>query len=386
MHICVEHRMTRRAIAIALLGTLACAHSGPGESVVALLLGPLTAGTPQQLTYNTDQDYWPSWTSDGQGILYSFVHAGSTAYHRCVGLLPPNGGSRIWELCDNRAVNADSAISYPAYAIDGAGQLLYVEAVAPLVNGAAPPYGALTPSRTTLWLADTATPFRRTSLLELPILINAEAVGWLGDLAWTGGHSFIALAQELAITAPSTPPCDVSQDSTFSGSGMVLTGTIEGGHATLTPVPGTSGASSYSLAEGGATVVFTRSGELTVYRVPISGGTATPVATLTGSAPRHLLGASCRGENCVVASDAVEIDPAPPGACPGLRSGAHEMRSVSLADGSSQQLFLANDAIVTPRISPTGDLVYGLGGNLGHLQTIRNPSDANLYMRAGVLP
>ena len=48
-----------------------------------------------------------------------------------MGILPAAGGSRIWQLCDDRAVRADSVTSFTAYALATDGRLLYAEAIAP---------------------------------------------------------------------------------------------------------------------------------------------------------------------------------------------------------------------------------------------------------------
>ena len=130
-----------------------------------------------------------------------------------------------------------------------------------------------------MWLADTAHPLNRTALLTLPAAL--PSVTWLADLAWTGPNSFIALGQVFA----SFPHCGAcfSSDSVFiNAPGTVVVGTITGDHATLQPVTGTDGATAYSLAEGGASIVFMRRDDAKLYKVPVGGGTA--VATQTGRA------------------------------------------------------------------------------------------------------
>ncbi|MES1259695.1 MAG: hypothetical protein ABUL71_03805 [Gemmatimonadota bacterium] len=385
--------MRRLALGLALCLALACDHSDTFVGVVPTV-GPATTANDLTLTFNTEQDYWPAWTQDGAGILYSFVLPGSTAHHRCLGLLPAAGGTRIWELCNNRASNNDSATSYAAYALRSDGMLLYSEVVAPLFAGLSPPRGQLTPSRHTLWLADTATPYQRTALLQLPVNLNGTNVNWLSDLAWTGPTTFVALGQEFGVTAPSTPPCNVSQDSNFVMTSVVVRGTISGNSATLQPVDGTLGATSFSLAENSATVAFTVKRDRRLYKVPFTGGSPVVVATISPFASSLQLGVSCKHSTCLVASgvaaSAFDGGGTP---CPGVANGQQELRSVSLAgpvDQVSTVAFtngLGFNIIVTPQISPvTGDVVVGVGGNLGHLQTIRAPSNANLHLLKGLVP
>ena len=59
---------------------LACTHSDSFITPPAQTLGPISAGADVQLTFNVDQDYWPAWTQDGRGILYSFVNPENTAH------------------------------------------------------------------------------------------------------------------------------------------------------------------------------------------------------------------------------------------------------------------------------------------------------------------
>src|ERR1019366_9399129 len=148
-------RLTTRVVALAALG--GCGHSDAFVFSVPAAPPP-AAAADIRLTYNADQDYWPTWKQDGRGILYSFVDPGAAVLHRCIGVLPAGGGQRLWQLCDDRATQTDSVSSFSGYALDSAGQLLYAEAVSGNTQLHALP-------ATTLWLADTATPFARTPLL-----------------------------------------------------------------------------------------------------------------------------------------------------------------------------------------------------------------------------
>ena len=172
-----------------------------------------------QLTFNVDQDYWPAWTTDGRGILYAYVDR-ERPLHRCLGLLPATGGTRLWQLCDNRAVRDDSASSYGAFALDSAGRLLVAETVSSANAGAT----AL--SQTTLWLADSAHPYVRTSLLTLPLTVGTTVVTWLADISWTGPNTFIALGQQFSsephCIGPGLSMVCPSRDSIWADTGGVV--------------------------------------------------------------------------------------------------------------------------------------------------------------------
>jgi hypothetical protein len=359
-----------------MLLLLACGHSDafltPNPP-----LGPLTSGADEQLTFNTEQDYWPAWTEDGAGILYAFVRPGAVPQHRCVGLLPAGGGSRIWQLCDDRATQRDSTNGFIAYALGADGRLLYVEAVAQSgVQGTAP-------AETTLWLTDSAAPFHRRALLTIPGFAGTTPVSWLADIAWTGPNTFIALAQDFTVFGH-CKNC-IIDDSLFFGEAVVR-GTIGAAGATLEAVTGTTGATSYSLAENGASIVFTRRDDLNLYKVASGGGAESVVATLS----QQLLGVSCEESTCVVADDPVTLSAAtlgdPPVIFGSIGLGPRELSSVSLSSGTVQSMIVLGSSaaipiVATPRISPvTGDVVAQVGGGFGHLQTFSvSGSDLHLY-------
>ncbi|MGH7523657.1 MAG: hypothetical protein ACREK8_05060 [Gemmatimonadales bacterium] len=380
--------MKRQWILLALALTLAgCSHSDTFTASVAPL-GPISTGDDIQLTVNSDQDYWPTWTADGRGILYAFVNPVAPGVpatrHRCMGILPAAGGTRLWQWCDNRFVRTDTLSSFTAYALNSDGRLLYAEALAP----ANPPAAASFPHSITLWIADTAHPLQRTALLTLPDAL--PGITWLADLEWTGPASFIALGQVFG----SFPHCGAcfNEDSLFADvPGIVVTGTIVGNHATLQPVTGTTGATGYSLAQGGTSIAFIRRGDPSMYLVPVTGGTAVAIPTGAG---QQLAGITCKASNCVIADDPLVLSTGDFGA-PIFASagpGTRELRSVPLDGGPSQLLHLFGttqvDPIVSlPRISPTaGDIVVQIGGTFGHLQTNSDGGVSDLHLLLAIVP
>ena len=341
-------------------------------------VGPFNTGPDVRLTFNSDQDYWPTWTEDGRGILYSYVDAAPGAQHRCLGLLPAGGGSRSWELCDNRATQTDSVNSFIAYALGPDGRLLYVEAVARAG------VQSTTPAETALWLADSATPFQRRMLLTLPTVAGTVPVSWIADINWTGPTTFIALAQDFSILGQCK--CGLL-DSIYNGEAVVR-GTITESGATLQAVPGTGGATSYSLAESGASIVFTLRDDRRLFKVPATGGAATSVGVISPNGAAELLGVSCKGSTCVVAADPLTLSAVTPGGLtfPAIAPGATELRAISLTTGIVQVLLTSTALFATPRISPvTGDVVAQVGGAFGHLQTFSSAA-SDLHLYRGLVP
>ena len=396
-----------RALVVALLSGLpACAHTDSFAAPVVPALGPFATGADVQLTFNVDQDYWPTWTDDGRGILYAYVDR-ERPLHRCIGLLPAAGGTRLWQLCDNRAVRDDSASSYGGFALDSAGQLLVAETVSSASAGAL--------SHTSLWLADTAHPYLRTSLLTLPVTVGTTVVNWLADISWTGPNTFIALGQQFGSLPHCVGPGIVTFDDVCPGrdsvwadsGGLVVRGTIAANRATLQPIAGTNGATAYSLAENGASIVFTLTHDLRLFTVLSTGGmpvpTPNPAAVDTFARQvGELAGVSCRGTSCIVARDRILIagdywafNPRAgaivPQGYPAQFLTADvgiphpmEIHSVSLTTGADQLLLQNNAVYVTPRISPTsGDLVVQVGGGWGHLQTFATAATGDLSATDG---
>ena len=366
----LKHRLIRSIPALLLL---ACGHSDNFEIPVTQALGPSSAGADVQLTFNADQDYWPAWTQDGKGILYSFVNPGSTAGHRCLGIMPAAGGSRLWEMCDNRAIRRDSVSSYTAYALDSTGKLLVVEALSR--TG----FASVFPFHIRLILTDTAAPYVRTVLDTLPkvgdSIGSTVAVSWMSELRWTGPNTFVALGQQYGTAG--APPCGSPfpcQDSTFANNGIVLRGTISGGHATFAAIAGTEGAVGYSLADNGATVVFIRLGPAQLLRVPIGGGGATIAGVASSEAGASLLGVTCHGTTCLAAA----TFPTKPSA----------LISVSLTTGQAQVVkTISTSLLATPIGSPSnGDVVVQIGGVRGHIATVANNPGSNLFLYKGIFP
>ncbi len=358
---------------------MACGHSDSFITSPNSEAAPFTNGADVQLTYNSDQDYWPTWTEDSTGVLYAYVAGGRPDHDRCVGLLSPAGGTRLWEMCDNQGGHSDSTDSFTAYALGRDGRLLYQEVSARI--------GKETPDSKALWLADSVHPFTRRKLITLPVTIGGMDVDWLADLAWTGPNDFIALAQEY-VPVVHCRFC-FADDSAFMGK-FVVRGHIDAAGATLTPISGTEGANLFALAEGGSSIVFAQRGTNALQGVSSTGGT--PVILGTVGTQNTIAGISCRGTSCVVATDQLVLVPSPvEDRFPNLSSPAGKLYSVNITTGTSALLrsnSAANNAgmYASPLILPNGtDIIVQSGGSAGRLLTAASPL-GDLYLYQGILP
>ncbi|MGH7581836.1 MAG: hypothetical protein ACREL5_01270 [Gemmatimonadales bacterium] len=363
----------------AMLVLAACDHTDPIATANSQL-GARTTGVDVQLTYNGDQDYWPNWTADGRGILYAFVTSDAPVGHRCVGMLPPKGGTRFWQMCDNRTTQADSVSSFTGFALDDRGRLLYAEAtsIARFAD---------IPDAYSIWLADTARPFVRKQLVTLPIQVGAQPYNWVSELQWTGPATFTALAQ---VYLPG------QGDSTFSNNGAVLIGTISGDHATMQMIVGTDSATDYAIIDAGTAIAFTRRDDRRLLRVPIAGGVPSVIAQVLPDASDltvgQLVGLSCNTTACIVATAPIVLsyrgDLVLPEVSPHFTGGAPEgdLRVVSLSTGEVHIVDTDHAILATPMIAPgSHDVVVQRGGVWGHLQTVRDGS-SNLHLLSGLLP
>ena len=397
---------------IVLLTALACSHSEAFVAPANTGIGPFGTGPEVQLTFNVDQDYWPTWTQDGRGILYAFVDAESALppYHRCLGLLPAGGGTRTWQLCDNRAVR------------DGIRQQLRsVRARQRRAAARRRSGGAGEPRvRAGSECHPLARGYRQAVRADHAAHATANGERLRGNVDF-GSHldrrnTFIALGQQFN----SLPHCDACRcspcprDSIWGDGGVVLIGAIVGNTAILQAVSGTDSATSYSIAENGTSIVFTRHHDLRLFKVPIGGGAPAPPPVLrtvpdTGSLlSAELVGVSCKGITCIVASDGIFLTDAysapfqsgfgcPPPSNPCLIFagflGPMQLRSISLATGAVQVVqtgaAVPSQVYASPKISPvSGDVVVQRGGVWGHLQTYATPGRGNgdLYLISGVVP
>jgi hypothetical protein len=368
---------TRPLPAIVLTLILACTHS-EAFPTAGYQAGPGSTGPDVLLTYSADQNYWPILTEDGSGVLYAFIDPAASRIpsHRCIGLLPVAGGTRFWQWCDNRGTQRDSSNSFAAYALGADGRLLYVESVVP--NGF--PFQT---QQVALWLADSASPFRRRSLATLPVVVGDSTINWIADLSWTGPNTFLGLGQRYL---PAPRDSTVFVDSVFRAE-VLVRGTINDQGAALVAVPGTAGATGYSLAEGGASIVFTQIDDVNLMKVPTTGGVPTVVGPATPRTGVQLLGVSCRGTTCVVALGPARLRP-----LTGTRqlagSGPFELRSVSLVTGAATTLLSRSQVLSSPLLLASGDVVAQVGAGNGRFGSIGAPAGSfqTLHLYKALVP
>ena len=358
---------TRPLPAILLTLTLACTHS-ESFPTGGYDVGPSSAFSDVLLTFSPDQNYWPILTEDGSGILYAFVDPAASRIpsHRCIGLLPVAGGTRFWQWCDNRGTQRDSSNSFTAFALGTDGRLLYVETTVPQAF----PFQT---QQVALWLADSASPFRRRALAMLPVTVGDSLINWFADMAWTGPNTFLAVGQQYLPEGTSAGTID----SVFRPE-ILVRGTITGQGAALAAVPGTAGATGYSVAEGGTSIVFTHVDNVNLMKVPATGGAPVVVGPVTPRAGVQLLGVSCQGTTCVAAVGPARLSPLT-GAQQSPGSGPYELRSVDLVTGAATTILSRSQVLSSPLLLASGNVVAQVGAGNGRFGMISAFQTLHLY-------
>lgn len=285
-------RVNRARVMLSAIAMLAaCSHSDPIAQSDPESVGPFSAGSPARLTFSAADDRFANWTDDGEGIFYSFRAPNRTDRDRCLGLLPAEGGTRLFELCEHRLAFADSTDFVASGALSTDGKLLYLQATSRR--------NAQLPGVTRLYLSDTTSRAVRRVLLTMPIALGATSVDWLADMHWTGPDTFIGLAQQFTVVSVGA---GAARDTVFVPVAVVR-GTVTAQGATLSPIAGTEGASEYSVIEGG-TALMIRTVGFTLKRLPIQGGVPTTAIVMPdlsrAGAFSRVISHSCRDTTCLV--------------------------------------------------------------------------------------
>lgn len=300
--------------AVLLLGLVACSHTEILVTDIGEPRGPFD-DPPGRLTFHVGNDYNPSWTPDGQHILYFFspaavisVNAANERDERCLAMIPGNGGSQVLRLCDTRATHVDSADMFLGAAFRPNGELSFLQGSSA--------FSGLNPIHFTMWLVDTAAPFlRRKAIAEFPKVVGDSTVGALSEVEWIDQNTFLAIGSRLLITSRQA---STVKDTIFRPV-FIVRGTMTGETLALTQVSGTEGAAHWTRDPTG-NILFVghtlRSGvgrtfvdeERFIKRIPQTGGTAETFAVFPQVGSVRTL--QCRGTKCFVVTGARQtIDP-----------------------------------------------------------------------------
>jgi hypothetical protein len=243
-----------------LLLALGCAHSDPFTTGDGGALGPHDSTAPVRLTYNAGQDRAPAWLPDGSALLYAFQRLDQPDFDRCLGLLPPAGGSRLATKCIPGDPGHDSINVIEIAAQSPGGRLAWVEQLGlAFVSfaGGSIRVGTFAP-------AD-----RGTVQLSLPYVVPGGSVHVTAThLAWLGEHALVYVGSDLAISAP-CPGCGM--DTLVAGRDIVRLD-LSTSPATVSIIPGTTTATSVWPAADASALYYTLGGDTRVLRRDLQSG------------------------------------------------------------------------------------------------------------------
>jgi WD40-like Beta Propeller Repeat len=253
----------------------ACDHGEPFRPRDYAPDGPFGAGSPLRLTFNPGADLSPAWLPDGNSsrILYTVERYDRADHDRCLATLPAGGGSIVTLAC--RTTAADDSINAfdEAKPLPG-DQIAYVRSA----THREPPR-PLNPDVQELVVAARANPQTTRSLKALPYTAPWSQVHTgISHIQGLTPTRLVYLAEDVSYPRPCS---SCAPDTLRTGIEIVLLD-FAAGSATITRVPGTGGATSVAVGASPDTIYFTRSGETSVYRTPVQGGSIDTVHTFTG--------------------------------------------------------------------------------------------------------
>lgn len=259
-----------RLTAIALLAA-ACSHTEPFRSDPAENPVPHDSTPPIRLTLDPGADQYPAWLPDGSGLLYSYELQAQPDRDRCLGLLPPGGGSRRLEQCATGDPTHDSTNALLTAAAGPGRRAAWVDVVG-LRTLAGPQGGGIR--------VGPRGDQRGARLVQaLPYfapggLRHAMAT----DLAWLGDSAVVYLGNELLYTSACSS-CKV--DTVPVGREIILL-KVDRTPAALEIIPGTFEATSLALAPDGHLLYFTLAGDSRIWARQLQTGTVSLIHDFGG--------------------------------------------------------------------------------------------------------
>lgn len=253
-------RTALRSVPWILLAALACGHEDPIAPGSGGADGPRDPAEPIRLTWAPGYESTPSWLPDGSGILHSFDRILSGQFDRCLGILPPGGGSRTREFCGTGPGAADSLDALEGAGASPGGRLIF--------QWSQTIGSRLSPNTNALVLASLARPWEFVTLVLMPNTLPGGRVhGRAARVDWVDEDRAVYLGEEVHYRTCS----GCTPDTVRIGREGVLVN-LAGAAPTLTIIPGTEDATSLAAAPGSEYLYLTRRLDSRVYRLPVSGG------------------------------------------------------------------------------------------------------------------
>jgi hypothetical protein len=250
----------KRLFALSLL-LAACSHSEPFTAPDEPLDGPHSPGVPLRLTYADGGPSAPTWTADGDSVLYSYMRRGggfAVNEEGCLAILPAGGGSIRREICSRSVFPVQSADVFDLPALSPGGMLAFYHDGQP----SAPGTGA-----EALLVAPFATPSAYSVIRTFPFqgdvfYVALASPSWLDDARLVG----IGIAEEQI-----PPVCENCQPTLIRYGHAILLADVTA-PGTMTPLAGTELATSVTRGETSDVIYYTLGNDSRIYRRALSTG------------------------------------------------------------------------------------------------------------------
>ena len=338
-----------RILVVVCVGMLMACHSDPAELPFYGATTALNPGSEVRLTFSPGDRYGDLFhandvagAEDGRGIVFNYgprsyqtneltrlrcigshtcFAASRDPLDTCAGMLPRDGGSAYWEVCEMANGHTDSTDIIFGEAVNSSGQILYSELTGPSDIPVA------IDSHTNLWLAD---PSDVRTRRNLPLMGEPSVANLFGAIQWSGANTFFAREER------------VFPDTDLVSPGAVVRGRIGPSGAVLSEIPGSFATNSYAAVEGGSAILVT-DGSAVIRRLSVPEGAASVIGVLPLSQIGRSINISCGPQNCaVLASDSVparliiwRLDPRT-GAANSLRSFNHTINAIAVSPASGR--------------------------------------------------
>jgi hypothetical protein len=244
----------------------ACTHSEPFRSGDVPDAGPRTPGAPLRLTYNSGRDLTPAWELAGSGLVYAFDRADHADRDRCIGVLPPEGGTQRATKCypNDPAEDSTDVLDTPAPGPDG--RLAWLEAHA--ARGEPQPPGREVRAGS-LSSLDSG-----RSVLAFPFdSPSGQRLSTATHLAWLGNDALVFVGAAVVYSAPCT---GCAPDTLVNGLEVDRID-LSASPPAVEVIPGTDSATSVWPAADGRSIYFTVRGDSRVYQRDLGAGTVTAI-------------------------------------------------------------------------------------------------------------
>lgn len=364
------------AIAALVLSATSCSHSDAFTPADPATDQPFSSTPPVRLTYSPLADLTPSWLPDGSAFIYAFGDPVSRLQNdQCLGIMSPTGGTRRG-ICNLNPFASDSTDTFSSPAVSAGGQLAYVRGSKPLT--------AQDERYLALVYAPLSDPAQFVAARTFPFQGDGAFYTTAEDLSWLGETRLLLLGMtDTSIQCADPPACSFAV-LVRSGRNILLADLADGG-AVMTPVPGTTWASSVARGGSDAEIYYTVAASSAVLRAALPGGASSVAHDFgSGGIARDVTVAGSRMAAVVGGFVTVYDDGA---GSPIQQDVAGHLFLVDLGTGTEQELTAPLTLFRHPALAPDGSSVvaeaYPLrvtqfplpGGGVGADTTVSGPPD-----------